>query len=271
MINNTNHNRWGRLNAKNFDNMFINEMLVGLNCSPFEAEAILEKVHDIFGPLFDSSQGPKPGQIQLLVVDASVPPNIPLAKAKQKLVTLTLQAGPEDIETRRSKGIQALRQKRLCRMTEEAFQQGGVLTLEDLACLFNCGLRTLVNDLSALRGQNIIPALRSTVKDMGRALTHRRLIVELWVKGYEYTQIAYKTRHSLSAVHNYVDKFKRCTTLISYGLDTNTTAFLVNISPALVMGFMEISQQCKPVPHRQKELDNFIKKKPLPTFQGRMH
>lgn len=271
MINNTNHNRWTRLNAKNYDNMFINEMLVGLNCSPFEAEAILEKVHDIFDPLFDSSQAPKPGQIRVTVVDASVPPNIPLDKAKQKFVTLTLQAGPEDIEIRRSKGIQALRQKRLCRMTEEAFQQGGLLTLEDLASLFNCGVRTLVNDLAALRKQNIVPALRSTVKDMGRALTHRRLIVELWVEGYEYTQIAYKTRHSLAAVHNYVDKFKRCTTLVSAGLDINTTAFLVNMSPALVTIFMEISRKCKPVPHRKKELANFIKKKPLATFQGRIH
>ena len=48
----------------------------------------------------ETSQGPKPGQIQVTVIDASVPPNVPLAKAKQRLVTLTLQAGQEDIETR---------------------------------------------------------------------------------------------------------------------------------------------------------------------------
>jgi len=34
-----------------------------------------------------------------------------------------------------------------------------LLTLEDLANIFNCGVRTLVNDLAALRKQNIMPAL----------------------------------------------------------------------------------------------------------------
>ena len=65
MINNSNHSRWDRLNAKSMDNMFINEILIGLNCSPFEAQAILEKVHEVFNPLFEASEGPKPGQIQM--------------------------------------------------------------------------------------------------------------------------------------------------------------------------------------------------------------
>lgn len=271
MINNTNHSRWDRLNAKSLDNMFLNEMLLGLNCSRFEAEAILEKVHELFAPLFDSTQGPKPGQIQMMVVDAIVPPQIPLTKAKQKLVTLTLHAGSEDLETRRTKGIPTLRQKRLCRMSEEAFQQGGILTLEDLANIFNCGMRTLVNDLAALREQKIIPALRSTVKDMGRALTHRRLIIQLWMEGQEYTNIAFKTRHSLSAVHNYVDKFKRCQALISSGLDINTTAFLIKISPPLVMEYQKVFQQCKPVQHRKEELENFTKKNSPVHSEGRIH
>jgi hypothetical protein len=42
-------------------------------------------------------------------------------------------------------------------MAEEAFQQGGLLTLEDLANLFNCGVRTLVNDLRALRKDHLVP------------------------------------------------------------------------------------------------------------------
>jgi hypothetical protein len=262
MINNTNHAHWDRLNAKSLDNSFINEIIIGLNCSPFEAQAILEKVHEIFNPLFEASESPKPGQIQMMVIDASVAPNIQLAKAKQKLVTLTLNAGSEDIETRKNGGVPALRQKRFCRMCEEAFQQNGLLTLEDLANIFNCGVRTLVNDLKTLRQKNIMPPLRSTIKDMGRAITHRRHIIDLWLKGYEYSDIALKSCHSVASVYNYVDKFKRCVALFSGGFDINTTAFIVKISTALVKEFQQIRSQCNPTIHRKKELDEFIKKNP---------
>jgi hypothetical protein len=198
MINNTSFAHWSRLQAKSLDAQFMNEMVSGLNCSPFEAEAIVEKVREIYSPLFETSQGLKPGQIQVMVVDTSVAPNVPLINAKQRLVTLTLHAGEEDIETRRNGSVPALRQKRLCRMCQEAFQQGGLLTLEDLANLFNCGVRTLVNDLATLRKKNIVPPLRSTTKDMGRAITHRRMIITLWLQGFEYPEIASKASHSVS-------------------------------------------------------------------------
>ena len=90
MINNNSLGYWNRLQAKSIDAQFVNEMVSGLNCSPFEAEAIVEKVHEIYTPLSETSLGLRPGQIQSTVRDASVAPNVPLAKAKQRLVTLTL-------------------------------------------------------------------------------------------------------------------------------------------------------------------------------------
>ncbi|HQN19350.1 MAG TPA: hypothetical protein PKV86_09430 [Syntrophobacteraceae bacterium] len=47
MINNTSLARWSRLQAKNLDAHFMNDMVIGLGCSPFEAEAIVEKVHEM--------------------------------------------------------------------------------------------------------------------------------------------------------------------------------------------------------------------------------
>ena len=260
MINNTNLTHWNRLQAKSLDAQFLNEMVAGLNCSPFEAEAILEKVHEIYNPLWQGSQGLKPGQIQVTVIDASVAPNVPLAKAKQRQVTLTLYAGREDIETRKKGSVPILRQKRLYRMCQEAFQQGGLLTLEDLANLFNCGVRTLVNDLAALRKQNIVPPLRSTTKDMGRAITHRRMIITLWLQGFEYSEIARKACHSVESVANYVDKFKRCAALFASGFDVHTVALMVKLSTALTQEFQSIHSDIQGVPHRLRELEEFLKK-----------
>lgn len=260
MINNTSRGRPQRLNAKSLDSQFMNEMVTGLRCSPFEARAILDKVHEVFEPWFTGGGLPRPGQVQLSVVDAEVPPQVPLHQAAQRLVTLTLYAGPEDNQLREREGVSALRRARVVRMAEEAFQQGGLLTLEDLAALLNCGLRTLVRDLQQLRHQEVIPPLRSTVKDMGRSLTHRRKIVELWLQGHEYSTIAHKTSHSVESVANYVDKFKRCAAAFAQVFDLNTTAFLVGISVALATEFHRLYSEIDPVPHRREELEDFLKK-----------
>jgi hypothetical protein len=261
VINNTSTKRWDRIAAKSIDAQFSQAMQQGLNCSPFEAQIMVEKVHELYGPLFETSTAVLPGQVRTLVVDLQVRPGVPLRQAAQKLVTVTLNAA-DDLDTQKNQSIPALRQKRLCRICEEAFQQGGLFTLEDLALLFNCGLRTLVGDLAALRQKKIIPPLRSTVTDIGRAVTHRRQIVSLWLQGLEYSDIARQAHHSVAAVANYVDKFKRCAALWVNGLDVATTAFLVRISLPLAEQFQDLYRQAEAVPHRRQELNDFLKKSP---------
>ena len=268
MINNTSLKRWERAKAKSLDQQFLGEMRDGLNCSRFEAQAILDKVHEVFAPLLSASYRLRPGQILVSVVDASVPAGVALSEASQKLVRLTLDAGVEDLEVRKKQGVSGLRQHRLERMAEEAFQQGGLLTLEDLAKLFNCGVRTLVRDLGQLRQRGIEPALRSRVRDMGRAVTHRRQIVEQWLQGGEYSEIARQQYHSVASVARYVDQFKRCGHLFEEAFDLHTVAFLVGISPSLARQFHQLWSEVEPVEHRRQELqtqgekNNFPDRKP---------
>jgi hypothetical protein len=262
VINNTSIQRWDRIAAKSIDAQFRQVMQQGLNCSPFEAQIMVEKVHELYGPLWESSPSIQPGQMQTVVVDASVPPGIPLAQAAQKRVTITLFDPTEDVATQKSGGVPALPQKRLCRVCEDAFQQGGLFTLEDLSVLFNCGVRTLVGDLAVLRQKKIIPPLRSTIQDIGRAITHRRLIVSLWLEGREYSDIATRTHHAVSSVSNYVEKFKRCVALLANGFDVSTTAFLVRLSLPLTEEFRQLQRSSKPALHRQRELETFLKKSP---------
>jgi hypothetical protein len=226
----------------------------GLNCSPFESEAVCDTVYQVYGPLFDTSQALQPGQTRISVVDADVPPNTPLLRAAQRLVTLTLDAGREDREVRREGGVIGLRRHRLLRVCEEAFAQGGLLTLEGVADLFNCAVRTLVSDLAAVRAQGPTPPVRSTVKDMGRALTHRTHIVTRWLAGEEYSEIARATHHSLASVATYVEKYKRCITLTEAGFPEESIALVARLSPALVRAFQTLHAEAKPVAHRQEEL-----------------
>lgn len=156
----------------------------------------------------------------------------------------------------------ALRQHRLCRICNEAFMQGGLLTVEDIANrIFCCGERTIVRDLKDLRQQEIFIPLRSTIKDMGRTLSHRSMIVKEWVKGNEYTEIARRTNHSVKAVSNYVRKFKQVVALMKDGYDVHTIAFLTKISKKLAEEYIDIKAHAEIVPSRVQELDTLLKKR----------
>jgi len=264
MINNSSVQKWDRLNKKQLDQQFVNEMIQGLQCSPFEGGAILDSVHKVFGAYFETSDTLKPGQTLFQVVSSQTPANVRLEDSKQVAVVLTVDAGDEDLQIRKDEGVPGLRRHRIQRVCEEAFQQDGLLTVEDLAVrLFNCGERTISRDLSYFKQHQIVLPLRSTIKDMGRAITHRTLIIEEWLKGKEYSQIARVTYHSIPSVKNYVNKFKRVVALANENFDVNTISFLVKMSPSLVAEYYSLYNRLEIVSSRAKELKSFLKEQNL--------
>jgi len=270
MINNTSLQKWNRLAQKQLDQQFLNKIASGLGCSPFEAQAILETVLDVYKPLFETSGAIKPGQLLFQVIAIEAPSNSPLSECEQITVVLTLDAGDEDIVVRKNKGVVGLRHHRIQRLVNEAFQQGGLLTVEDIANrLLNCGERTICRDLSFFKTQKISLPLRSTIKDMGRAISHRALIVEHWLKGKEYEQIKQATHHSIPAIQNYISKFKRVIALANQGFDIHKISFLAKISPTLAEQYYTIYKNANIVSHRKKELESILKKNNPITTAGR--
>ena len=262
MINNSSIQKWYRIQQKNLDNQFIQKIISGCNCSSFEAKAILETVNDVYAPFFNNSSTLKPGQLQLPVVSCSVPPNVSLESAEMITVSITLFDDSSDLEIRKNKGIVALRQHRIQRICIEVFQQGGLLSVEDLAFrILNCGTRTVCRDLEYFRSQGISLPLRSTIKDMGRTLSHRKLIVEKWLRGDEYHSIAKNSFHAIQSVRNYVEKFKRVYVLSLQKYDILTISFLVKISSTLVKQYQDLSETLDIIEHRQQELLSLAKKK----------
>jgi hypothetical protein len=261
MINNSSLQKWERLAQKQLNQQFVNEIIQGLQCSPFEANAILDTVYKVYGSYFETTGNLKPGQILFQVISVDASSNTHLKDSKQTTVTLTLDAGEEDLKIREKEGVVGLRRHRIQRVSHETFQQGGLLTVEDLANrLFNCGERTICRDLQYFRKNNIILPLRSTIKDMGRAISHRCFIVEEWLRGREYTEISRNTHHSVSAIKNYISKFKRVVALAEEGFDTHTIAFLVKLSASIVEEYYKLYRTLDILPHRMDELKSFLKK-----------
>lgn len=261
MLNNSSLKKWDRLESKNLDSQFINEIMYGMNFSPFEAKATLDTVHKVYSGFFETTETLAPGKARFIVLSAETSPAVRLKEAEKVSVVLTINDDAEDLKIKKEDGTVGLRRHRLHRICHEAFMQGGLLTVEDIANrIFGCGERTIVRDLKYLRENGVFVPLRSTIKDMGRTLSHRSLIVKLWVQGDEYTDIARKTNHSIKAVNNYVHKFKQVVALMKDGYDMHSIAFLAKISTRLAEEYIDIYAHSDIVSSRKQELEGLLKK-----------
>ncbi len=75
-----------RLECKNLDASFVARVREGLNCSPFEAEAVLKEVHAVYGSfLGETPQQQLPGCISLTCTDADEPAGKPIDKCQQRV------------------------------------------------------------------------------------------------------------------------------------------------------------------------------------------
>ena len=250
-----------RLMVKTLDQVFIARVQEGLSCSLFEARALTDLIKEVYFPWLSQSEAIQTGQLALTVVSADEPGHKPLKRCKMVPVILTLYAGEDDYQYRLAHepdGITALRRRQIERLAQEALDQGGLLTAEDLAFrIFNCGLRTISRDLKALSKQDVVVPLRSQQKDAGRALSHRVQAVELYLQRHTFTQIRQKIRHSLPAIANYVITFALVVAHTRDGHSLDDIAFLMQISPALVREYQRLYERYN-VPEHQERLAEII-------------
>jgi hypothetical protein len=249
--------RQGRLDAKSLDNLFRRRIELGANCSPFVSQAILQTVKETY-PLdpddIDRQLGL--GQIKFLVVAAEEPAGKALDQCQKVTVRLTLDAAREDYQIRLAHGVEGLRRSRILRLTAEARDQGGLLSYEDLAFrLLNCGVRTIVRDVQALRRRGIEVPTRGQQRDIGPGQTHRVQAVRLYLQGLEANEIARRLYHALSSIENYLTTFARVVILVSRGYADDEIAFVIRRSSPLVAADRELHAKFQAQPAARRRLD----------------
>lgn len=249
-----------RLRSKHLDEMFFSLIHKGTNCSTFESRAIVEQARRIYNlgdPNPDS--GPRSGQLKVIGIDAQEPAGKALGECLKKEAIVTWDAGEEDHQVRfgpygsDEKGVAALRRLRLARITQEAYDQGVLLSQEDLAYRYlNCGLRTIRRDVSLFKAEGIWIPTRGQQKDIGRGTSHRVEAVRRHVAGKPLTQIAREMYHSVAAVERYVHTFSRVTYCTQQGFSPQETAFALRISQALVREYIALLDQLKDSPQKDR-------------------
>jgi DNA-binding CsgD family transcriptional regulator len=271
--------RLKRLELKTLDSRFCHEIQHGLNCSPFEARAVLEVVRETYFPFLESNQ-PKlpPGKLSLVGVCADEPAGKPVASCQKRIVCLTVHRGLADDRILQEQGPAGFRRARILEACQDALSQGVLLTREDLAYrVFFVSPGTISRDLSALRKakpQVLIP-LRSTIHDIGSMLTHREQIVRLALKGKTTAEICMLTQHSPGAIANYLSTFARCAQLLQEGLQIGQIAFLLKRGERLIERYAALwkaTKRDKNMAYHLNELLNMGKastKKGVHSKEGR--
>jgi hypothetical protein len=259
--------RRGRLDAKTLDSMFRRQIEEGANCSPFVSKAILATVKEVFpiGPE-EADHQLGLGQIQLLVVAAQEPAGKPLEQCQKVTVRLTLDAGQDDFQVRLAYGVEGLRRTRILRLTAEARDQGGLLSYEDLAFrLFNCGVRTIVRDVQALRRRELEVPSRGQQQDIGPGQTHRVQAVRLFLLGHQPNEIARRLYHTLGSIENYITTFARVVILVNKGYADDEIAFVMRRSSPLIAAYRKLYGDFQDKPGAQRRIQEILSRVENPS------
>ncbi|MHC4510883.1 MAG: DUF1670 domain-containing protein [Planctomycetota bacterium] len=251
-----------RLESKTLDAQFKTAVQEGLNCSPFESEAVLGVVREVYLPFWEpSAKKFPPGRISLVAICADEPAGKPVSDCQTCSVCLSVHRGPEDDRLMQSGGLAAFRQARIVDLCQEAMSQGALLTREDLAYrIFFVSTRTISRDLETLRRtQPDVPIpLRSVLHDIGPVLTHRVRIVRLALEGLTMSEIRGRCRHSPTAIANYVSTFTRCAQLAKRDMQPGQIAFLLRRSRKLVEEYIELLHECESDKNMTYHLDELM-------------
>jgi hypothetical protein len=183
----------------------------------------------------------QPGQMLWRAIDKKEPPGKPIRDCVFKDVRLTHISIEDDNEIRVKFGHSAKRQQQIVRMANEAFDQGTLLTQEDLASILDCDVKTIRNDIREYQNKhNILIPTRGNKKDIGPGITHRQKAVELYIRGKDALSISRDLKHSLRAIERYIQTFCRVIYCQSRLQNTLKTALVVGISVCAVNRYLDL-------------------------------
>jgi len=221
------HNLAKRLQSKSIKNAIINSIAHDFNLTPILAEAYFSQIKNYF--LEHANLELSSGQLHYLAVDDREPAGKPVTLCKKISVRLTIHDVDQDLQVYKEKGLSGLRHHRLLRITKEAIEQGALLSYEDIAFILTTSVITIKRDMAHLRRSGLTIPSRGWRHDMGRGSTHKTQILDLYLSGYQFSEIEKRTHHSETAVKRYIQDFSKIILLYSKGFSIDqiriTTGF----------------------------------------------
>ena len=223
-----------RNQEKNISGLLKTYIFEGTNCSQFETEAIVRGI--IKTLQLHTVDVLQPGQILYTAISSEEGAGKSIKHCRKVSIKLTLLDMTEDTQT----SVKQRRQSKIIRLTEEALEQGALLTQEDLANLLNVDVRTIRRDVQELLSANKPVPLRGIKKDIGRSISHKRQIIEKYLSGETPVDITNSTHHSLHSVERYLSAFGRVCFLYRKKIDIDSICQIAKVSKTLVKEYISI-------------------------------
>lgn len=239
-----------RLQLKNPAEAIIERVQHDFNLAPLVARTLFEQMRDYFESYYQLKNDS--GQLTYLAVSGASPAGRPLAECQRVALKLSLYT-PDDLVAL-GQGVAAVRQARIARLTEEAYEQGGLLSHEDLACLLSSSLATIKRDVSQLRGQGINVPTRGQVKDIGKGVSHKSQIVADYLAGYTFSQLQWRRRHSIGAIKRYCQDFGRLVRLRQKQFTLADMRRTTGLSERLIKEYLALYDGCQPDNDRLQQI-----------------
>ena len=246
-----------RRQTKSSEGEFIWELENSYELSPKLSEQILLTAKECLlqdGTLME-------GDIEVTVVGVEERAGKMMEQMERKKVRLTIDNGLEDIEAVKEYGRIGLRQIRIQRITEEAVEQGGVLSQEDLAKYLSCTVRTVQRDIAEIKGRGIEVVTRGYLHNIGRGQTHKVKIIGMYLDGLTYSEIKLKARHSVGAIKRYLESFTKVLMAEKRGMHrSKDISAVTGLSDTLVKQYQELMEESKRDRTRRENMKGMIER-----------
>jgi hypothetical protein len=94
-----------------------------------------------------------------------------------------------------------------------------------------------------LQHSDVVVPTRGRMRDIGRGVTHKAWIVELYLQMHSVTEVVERTQHSYESVEAYLNDFVRIMTLADRGLNRVMIRRVTNRSLGLVNAYLDLYQR----------------------------
>jgi len=239
---------YGPLQQKTLENSLILHLIenYGYNTKPKVAEALIKDLMSIYAASKKDKDSLKTGQILWPAASIKEKHGNGKTLAKTKTTSVVLSVITDSDIKDLSRGIKphlALA-RRIARISEEAYSQGGLLTQADIAVIF-CLSQSRVSQL--VRGyqkdiDKVIP-LRGFVHDIGRSITHKVKIIKMHTNGFSTKDVARSMSHAPTSVDRYIRDFERVKLLFTKGMSQSEIAYITSLSESLVIEYIKIVKE----------------------------
>ena len=210
---------------------------------PVMREKLADELIALFFKTMPEKEHVKPGQVVWNALDIKTRGDSPNRRLVPVILTLIDEQGCQKL----SEGVKMseMAEQAVARITREAFEQGGLLSMRDIG-LLTWRMSTTVSRMRISYEQKEGTTLPHTgnLHDMGSCISHKKIIIQkAIVEKKDPMQVARETKHALTSVERYLKDFRRVETCYNSNPDIDFVSRVTGIAKHVVKSYIGISQE----------------------------